>query len=224
MRVTLAILALALTACSTTRAPVAPTPAQRFTPDAAATDTAARRQAVALAATVEAHPGAGATPTVSGQQALATVVAAATEIARLRALPPDPTAPPTPVLPLNVAATDEAPAYRIVVWKRLDLDPRRIAYGLDMVVPDAYKRDQVLAVASSGVHRIFDTVPDAKALHARVIQQSGWASQFGGVVAIADRATDGKNFSGSKPQDSNMHVAYIGSGEQPGDGDISVEF
>jgi hypothetical protein len=81
-----------------------------------------------LAATIQAQPRPGAatpTPTVYGRQALATVAAAATEIARPNASPPDPTVPPTLVLPGNVQATDEAPAFRIVGWQRLPVKPKK---------------------------------------------------------------------------------------------------
>lgn len=177
-----------------------------------------------LAATVQAAAKPAATPTTSGQSAPATVVTAATEVARLRALPPDPTPVTTPVIPLQVTATSQSPAYRIVACPRNAVNPNRVKYGVDPVVPDEYSRDQVLATVSAATHRVFDTMPDAKAVHTRVILQSGYSAGFDGVVALADTSTDGLDLSGTKPQDSNMHVSCSGHGAEPGDSELTVDF
>jgi hypothetical protein len=152
MRYALLVTGLLLIACS------AP-PTIAVTPDASTADTQARRQAVALAATISVLPPIGApttTPILTGQAALATVVTAATEVARLRALPPDRTPPPTPVLPMVVAATDRSPSYSIVKWLRSGVDPRRARYLVETVVPDSYAREDVLAVLVAATRLTFN--------------------------------------------------------------------
>lgn len=197
------------------------------TPDATGADAQARRQAVVLAATVNALPPRGApsaTPTLTGQADLATVVAAATEIARLRALPPDPTPPPTPVLPLVVPATDQAPSYRIVTWRRSAADPRIARYLVETVVPDSYVREDVLAVLVAATRLTFrsETGPKTVQIGLRHLRSSERQFPYD---AMAKTASAGLDFPGLvSPDNGKIHAGYFSANDsQPGDTEMDLD-
>ncbi len=201
-----------MTAPNRSPATAAPQAGRTSTPDVAATDTAARVQAAAVSATIQALPPVGApspTPTITGRAALSTVVAAATEVTRLRAL-----ITPTPEvhLPSTVPPTDTVPAYSIQSWHK-STDPRRVRYNVTTIIRNARglgsspSRDDILAVLTSATELAFASMPDAKGVEVTVTTEKDWNMQMGW-DARGDTTTDGLDFPGTAPQDGKIHAEY----------------